>query len=440
MKPPGKPRSWPSSRLPIDRAGSGGGASALRLPHGLRLPFRLASLVRLGCIGIIAWALAHTALAAGDQQPVLRGTGDLGLIVERARGSVQLIDHTRRAALQRVEGLGDLSHASAVFSRDARHAYVFGRDGGLTKVDLLTGRIDKRVIQSGNSIGGAISQDGRYIAAANYTPGGVKIFDSETLELVTEIPALSAVTGTLSKVVGLEDAPGNRFVFSLFEAGEIWLADLSEDARNPKITRYTGIGREPYDALVTPDGRWYVAGLFGEDGIAVLDLWQPELGVRRALPDYGRGEQKLPVYKMPHLETWAVSGNFTFIPGVGRHEVVIVDMNTWEKVGVIPVAGQPVFVMAEPSGRRLWVNFAFPHYDTVQVIDVPSRRIVHSFKPGRAVLHMEFTPRGEHVWISIRDENRVEVYDTAGFRKLAEIPAEAPSGIFFTARAHRMGL
>ncbi|MCU0934173.1 MAG: protein nirF, partial [Thiobacillaceae bacterium] len=308
------------------------------------------------------------------------------------------------------------------------------------KVDLLGGSIVKRVIQSGNSIGGAISQDGRVIAAANYTPGGVKFFDSESLELISEIPAQSQTTGALSKVVGLEDAPGNRFVFSLFEAGETWLAELSEDARNPKITRYTGIGKEPYDALVTPDGRWYVAGLFGEDGIAVLDLWQPEKGVRRALPDYGRGEQKLPVYKMPHLETWAVSGNHTFIPGVGRHEVVIVDMNTWEKVGVIPVAGQPVFVMAEPSGRQLWVNFAFPHYDTVQVIDVPARAVVHSFKPGKAVLHMEFTPRGEHVWISVRDENRVEIYDTASFRKLGEIPAAAPSGIFFSSRAHRMGL
>lgn len=413
------------SPLLADAARARSGTAATGSAKALRI-----ALTVLACI-----VLALPAFATH-----LRGTGDLGLVVERGTGSILLIDTTARKALRRIEGLGDLSHASAVFSRDARYAYVFGRDGGLTKVDLLTGGIVKRVIQSGNSIGGAVSQDGRYIAAANYTPGGVKIFDSETLELVTEIPAKSEVTGTLSKVVGLEDAPGNRFVFSLFEAGETWLADLSEDARNPKITRYTGIGREPYDALVTPDGRWYVAGLFGEDGVAVLDLWQPEKGVRRALPDYGRGEQKLPVYKMPHLETWAVSGNLAFIPGVGRHEVVIVDMNTWEKVGVIPVAGQPVFVMAEPSGRRLWVNFAFPHYDTVQVIDVPSRRIVHGFKPGRAVLHMEFTPRGEHVWISIRDENRVEVYDTASFRKLAEIPAAAPSGIFFSARAHRIGL
>ena len=388
-------------------------------------------------------ACAVLALPAFAQE--LRGTGDLGLVIERAKGSVQLLDTSKKTGLQRIEGLGDLSHASAVFSRDARYAFIFGRDGGLTKIDLLTGNIVKRIIQSGNSIGGAISQDGSILAAANYKPGGVKFFDSETLEPLSEVSARSAITGELSKVIGLEEAAGNRFTFSLFEAGEIWQADLSKDPKNPVITRHTGIGKEPYDALVTGDGRWYIAGLFGEGGngkggIAVLDLWHPERGVKRALPDYGRGEQKLPVYKMPHLETWAVAGNLAFIPGVGRHEVVLVDISTWQKVGTIPVAGQPVFVMAEPTGRKLWVNFAFPHYDTVQVIDVESQAIVHTMKPGKAVLHMEFTPRGEHVWISVRDENRIQVHDTASFEKLAEIPAQSPSGIFFSSRAHRFGL
>ncbi len=390
---------------------------------------------------LTALALVTLALpAVVSHADELRGTGDLGLVVERAQGSIQLIDTTKRALLQRVEGLGDTSHASAVFSRDARYAYVFGRDGGLTKVDLLTGKIVKRVIQSGNSIGGAISQDGRWIAAANYVPGGVKLFDAETLEQVADIPAWSEETKALSRVVGLEDSFNNRFVFSLFDAGEIWLMDIAENPRQPKITKYKGIGNQPYDALVTGDGRWYVAGLYGENGIAVLDLWHPEKGVKRALPDYGRGEEKLPVYKMPHLETWAVAGNLAFIPGVGHHEVVLVDITTWQQVGVIPVAGQPVFVMSDPTGRRLWVNFAFPQYDTVQVIDVESRTVIHTMKPGKAVLHMEFTPRGEQVWLSVRDANRVDIHDTNTFAKLGELPVNAPSGIFFSSRAHRFGL
>ena len=367
-----------------------------------------------------------------------RGTGDLGLVIERVAGSIQVVETTGRTRLGQVAGLGDLSHASVNYSRDERYAFVFGRDGGLTKVDLLEMRIVKRVMQSGNSIGGAISQDGRLIAVANYTPGGVKVFDAETLALLADIPAIDQ-TGKSSKVIGLVDAPGNRFVWSLFEAGEIWVGDLRDPAR-PKLTKFKNIGKEPYDAMITADGRYYLAGLFGEDGLALLDLWNVKAGVKRVLNGYGKGEQKLPVYKMPHLEGWAATGNELLVPAVGRHEVLVIDQSNWNEVGRIAVHGQPVFVVARPDNRQVWVNFAFPHNEVVQVIDVLSRTILKTLKPGKGVLHLEFTPRGEQVWLSVRDENRVEIYDTETFGKIGELPAEKPSGIFFTPRAHRIGL
>jgi len=375
----------------------------------------------------------------------LRGTGDLGIVVERAAGRVMVVENSTRQRLAAVEGLGDLSHASAVFSRDARYAYVFGRDGGLSKVDLLTATVVKRVQQAGNSIGGAISEDGRLVAVANYEPGGVRVFDADTLDPVADIPAeygppaAEGASRPRSKVVGLEDAPGNRFVFSLYDAGEIWIADLSTRS-SPAVRKYTGIGRQPYDALVTPDGRHYIAGLFGEDGLAVLDLWNPDRGVRRMLDGYGRGEQPLPVYKMPHLEGWGFADGKVFLPAIGRHEVLVVDAATWREVGRIPVAGQPVFVMARPDGRQIWVNFALPDNHLVQVLDVPSLAVVSTLTPGKGVLHLEFTPRGEQVWVSVRDLDTVKVYDTGSLKEVGTLPADKPSGIFFTSRAHRIGL
>lgn len=368
----------------------------------------------------------------------VRGTGDLGVVIERATGSVQVVNTTQRTSLKQVNGLGDLSHASIVYSRDARYAYVFGRDGGLTKVDILAGEITKRVIQGGNSIGGAISQDGKLVAVSNYKPGGVKVFDANTLELVDDIPAVYGKDNRQSKTVGLVDAPGQRFVFSLYDAGEIWLVDYSSGKAN--ITKYKDIGLQPYDGLITPDGRYYIAGLFGEDGLAVLDLWHPEKGVKRILKDYGRGTKKMPVYKMPHLEGWAMTDDYAFFPAVGRNEVLVMDRRSWKQVRKIPVHGQPVFVMARPDGRQVWVNYAFPRNDTVQVIDTEKLKIVKTLKPGKAVLHMEFTPRGEHVWISARDAGKVTIYDTASFNALKSLPMAKPSGIFFTNRAHRIGL
>ncbi len=376
-------------------------------------------------LGLVATLMA----TAANAEPT--ATGDLGLVIERAKGSVLLVDQSDRAALARIDGLGDLSHASLVYSPDERFAYVFGRDGGLTKVDIVTRQIVNRVVQAGNAIGGAISDDGRLVAVSNYEPGGVRVFDADTLEMVADIP-------TDSKTIGLVDAPGGRFVFTMWDTGETWIADFANGA--PEITKITDMGKNPYDALITANGRTYITGLFGEDGLTALDLWADNPEPIRVLPDYGRGQQEMPVYKMPHLEGWALTGREFVLPAVGHHEVLWVDADTLAETGRTKTHGQPVFAMARPDGRQVWVNFAHPLNDTIQVIDSVSKQIIHEFKPGPAVLHMEFTPRGHEVWLSVRDANKVMVYDTQTFEKLREIDADSPSGIFFTARAHKTGL
>lgn len=377
----------------------------------------------------LALSLLMTTTALAETKTI--ATGDLGLVIERAKGSVVLIDQSDRAALARIDGLGDLSHASVVYSPDERYAYVFGRDGGLTKVDIVERKIARRVVQGGNSIGGAISDDGKLVAVSNYEPGGVKIFDADTLELVADLP-------TGSKTVGLVDAPGRKFVFTMWDTGETWIADMSSG--EAQITKIPDMGKNPYDALVTANGRTYITGLFGEDGLTALDLWAEKPEPIRVLPNYGRGQEEMPVYKMPHLEGWAHTGAEFVLPAVGHHEVLWIDAKTLEETARTKTHGQPVFAMARPDGRQVWVNFAHPLNDTIQVIDSVSKEIVHEFKPGPAVLHMEFTPRGNEIWVSVRDENKVKIYDTHTFELLREIEADSPSGIFFTARAHRTGL
>ena len=239
---------------------------------------------------ILATAALWTLAVAG---PVLAddpccATGDLGLIVERAAGSLVVVDRSEHAAIGRIEGLGDLSHASLTYSPDERHAYVFGRDGGLTKVDILARRIVKRVVQAGNSIGGAISDDGKLIAVSNYEPGGVRVFDAETLDMVADIPAGA-------KTIGLADAPGRRFIWSLWDTGETWIADFSGEKM--MLTKLADVGKNPFDGVLTDDGRTYLVGLFGEKGVTAIDLWADEPKPVRFLKDYGKTADDLPVYR-----------------------------------------------------------------------------------------------------------------------------------------------
>ena len=153
-----------------------------------------------------------------------KGSGDLGVVIERATGTQPSSTPATRRVLAEVPGLGDLSHASVVFSRDSGTAFVFGRDGALTRVNLLdaphraardAGRqLDRRRGLAGRHAGrgaelparrreGVRREDAR---AGRRHPGRIR-------------------TGRLSRVVGLADLPGQRFVFALFDADQIWVAD-----------------------------------------------------------------------------------------------------------------------------------------------------------------------------------------------------------------------
>jgi protein NirF len=358
-------------------------------------------------------------------------TGDLGLVIERATGSLVLIDRSDRAAVGRIEGLGDLSHATMTYSPDERFAYVFGRDGGLTKVDLLTQTIAARTVQAGNSIGGAISDDGRLVAVSNYEPGGVKVFDAETLALVADIPAAG-------KTIGLVDVPGRRFAWAVWDTGEVFLGDFS--GAEPVVTMIGNAGKNPFDAVLTDDAHTFLVGLFGEKGVTAFDLWTPDTPPQKFLIDYGKTGEDMPVYKMPHLQSWAFTEGQYALPAVGRHEILWVDRESQTQTATTPVHGQPVFIIAQPASPYVWVNFATPLNDVVQVVDSRSHEVVATLTPGKAILHMEFAPRGAEVWISSRDDNKVLIYDTKTREKVGEIAAESPSGIFFTARAHQTGL
>ena len=143
-------------------------------------------------------------------------------------------------------------------------------------------------------------------------------------------------------------------------------------------------------------------------------------------------------YRLRAYDDGSTPGLQLMAPGGER--VLVPDLEAlWKEAARIAVHGQPVFAVAQPGGRRVWVNFAFPDNDVVQVIDTAEMRVLREIRPGRAVLHLEFTPRGEQAWISSRDDGAVVVYDTASFAELARLKAESPSGIFLAARAFMTG-
>lgn len=371
------------------------------------------------------------------------GTASLVVVIERQAGSVLIIDSSRHELLGRISGLGNLTHATVKFSPDARYAYVIGREAQVSKIDLLALKLVKQVDGGKLGIGGVISQDGKYVILSNYVPGEVRILDADTLELVKSIPALYTDAGEKdgkelpSRVVGLVDAPGNLLVFSLMDANSIWVVDAGKK-EFPVIRKFSDVGKMPYDALISPDGRYYLAGFLDSNWMGLLDTWRLDR-VTPILAEQGKGPE-VPLWKIPHLKGWALTGRLAFLPALKREVALVYSTLDWTPLTPVPISGTALYTVVRPDGRQVWVDIIGKNGDLIDVIDVDRMKVIKTLNPGPGATHPQFTSKGEAAYISLMDGGKVVVYDTATFQLLKEFPADHPSGIFFANRAHKFGM
>ena len=399
----------------------------------MRRIFFLGSLFLGGVVGCQPVTGLNRDSAAG-------GIGSRVFVVERSSEALAVYDFDLRRVVGSVSGLGNLHHATMTFSRDLRYGFVSSRSGKLTRIDLATLERAGEIQTSKNSIDIAISQDGRYVATAEYFPGGVSILDARTLKLVSRIPAKGGNIRE-SRVTGIVDAPGNRFVCTLIEAAEIWVIDASRP--DFPVERRIPIGRgEPYDAMITPDGGAYVVGLLNTDQVAILDLRHPEAAATRVSilePDQTY-HRSAPV-KLPHLASWAVAKNKVFVPLAGEKRLAVLDRDTWQFVRSVPLRGHPVYAVRAPGEREVWVSFSGVDDDAfVQVVDAESLEVTRTFRVGTRIYHMDFVPRGSHALITANGDNKLVLVNAATYSIEAEEPIRSPSGVFGVWRAFIMGL
>jgi protein NirF len=387
----------------------------------------------------LALVACATALAADAG-----GIGSRVFVVERASGSLAVYDYIERRLLpERITGLGNLRHATMIFSPDLRFGYLATRSGQVSRIDLHKLEKTGVVFTSENSIDNAISQDGRYIATAEYVPGGLTLLDAASMEVLKRHTATFDAEGIPhpSRVTGVVDAPGNRFVCVLIEGAEIWIVDASKPDF-PIEHRIATRQNNPYDAMITPDGRFYVVGHMESDRVSVLDLTRPGDGILEvSLRDPGIAYDKAMPVKLPHLASWAVAGKWIFVPLVGEDRLAVLDRASWKLVQSIPLRGHPVYAVRSPSEREVWVSFSGEEDDAfVQIVDVESLAVTDTIRVGRRIYHMDFTPRGSHVLISANADDRLFLVNAATHEIEDEQEVASPSGIFGVWRAFRTGL
>jgi protein NirF len=365
------------------------------------------------------------------------------LVVERDSGALAVYDYAERRLLpERIEGLGDLTHATMTFSPDLRHGFLATRSGRLVRIDLATARASGEVQTSKNSIDNAVSHDGRTIAVAEYVPGGITLVDAATLAVKRRHEATFQRGGEAmsSRVTGMVDAPGNKFVCVLIEGQEIWILDASRGDFPIERRIPAGEGM-PYDAMITADGRFYVVGKLGTARIAVLDLAHPTAVREVSLADPEAPAAQEPPKKLPHMASWAVAGRHVFVPLVGEKRMAVLDRETFAFQRSIPLRGHPVYAVRSPTEREVWVSFSGATDDAyLQIIDTERLAVTGELLVGKRIYHLDFTPRGSHVLVTANQDNALFLIDALSRQIVDRQPLRSPSGVFGPWRAFRIGL
>ena len=392
-------------------------------------------------LAVVLFALPLASAYCGRSEGAL---GTRVFVIERATGTVAVVDYREMRLIKRIAVDADLKHASMVFEPGLRYGYIATRSGHLVRVDVERAEPAGRVATSKNSIGLAISQDGRTIAVSEYSPGGVTLVDTRSFQVTQRIEARVNFGGRdiVSRVTGMVDAPDNRFLCALMDADRIWelsptvAADGAPQKYRLNRTFRTAVPG-PFDALITPEGRYYLTGHLRSDRVSLLDLWSATPAVRSV--DTGRSSNRIPV-KMPHMESWSSAGDTLFVPLPGEKKLTMLSGRDFRLLGAVALVGDPVYAVVHPDHREIWVSFSGPEDGKLQIVDTRTKRTRTVLHAGKKIYHLVFTPRGDRALVSSNETNELLIIDTGSLQILKRIPLRSPSGIFGVWRAFESGL
>ncbi len=330
-----------------------------------------------------------------------------------------------------------------------RWAYVRDDGGFVHKVDLYSMKVVRKVRAGLNGTSLAVSGDGRYVAAGSYVPRTMVILDAETLEPVhlLELAGVDPDGRMVTADAGIITATpfANIFVVALEQAGQVWIVDL--DRPGMPVTSIPDVGRHLHDGFLSPDGSIFVVSSYDDNLNAVIDLAQARI------------LRKVPAGCQPHLGSGAVvrqsSGRLL---GIGTNigeadcesfEVTVFDMETFDLVRQVPVAGPTESPAAHPEAPYILVDIvgAGPRANMIQLIDKETLEVAHTLEVAGTLGHShfpEYTARGEFFYVSSRfrgdlssgaPAGRLVIFDSHSLAEIRSIPMDVPAGVFSRSRA-----
>ena len=375
------------------------------------------------------------------------------LVVESGDHHVTMLDGDTFKVISRFKSHYAL-HGGPKFTRDGRFVFFASRDGWISKYDLYNMTYVAEVRAGINTRNIAISDDGKYVAVANYWPESLIILNGSDLSLIKSIPA-RALKGQSSRISAVYNArPRKSFVVALKDVAEIWEVPYSKDAE-PQLTQLVHDYRKDSGELGDLKSGFLQPIHIKTDAILDDFFFSPDyrevIGAARPLDSGRKGKIKngqviqldvrrkiadLDLPGMPHLGSGIVFNykghQVLATPSLREAEVDVIDMSNWKTIKKIKTDGPGFFMRSHENTPYAWSDVFFgPHKDEVHIIDKRTLKIIKTLKPepGKTAAHIEFTKDGRYALLSIMEmDGAIIVYDAKTFKEVKRLPMKRPVG------------
>ena len=285
---------------------------------------------------------------------------DITFATERDASLVDFIDSTTGKVLSRHKA-GFAVHVTVTNKKDPRYAYSISRSGRLTMFDIAApGQPAVASVQVGmESRGLAVSPDGKYILAGNYTPGGAVLCDAHTLEplKVYDTSNVDLIAGGkgASRVAGIADTPyGPYFAMALKDAGSVFIIDYSKKDF-PVVGKAKNIGKILHDCFLNENegedyGRYFMIASQQSDLMGIVDFKTKKLVTKimtgdKTKPHPGQGS------------SWfnkKMGKQLNATNNIRQGLVVIWESPSWKVVKKVKTAGGGLFVGTSEHTPWIW--------------------------------------------------------------------------------------
>ena len=335
---------------------------------------------------------------------------NLILVVERGTGSMVVLDGGTLREIDRFE-TGRV-HGGPKFDRALRRVFAATRDGTVFGYDLARGGLRGKVKVAVNTRNIALSPDGELLAAVNQLPASLLLLDAD-LRPLQSLP----LPGQPS---GVYQVPGEpRFMLTLRDAPLLFFLPYAAHQGERALRRVEL--PEPFEDFTFIPGRPEILASSRE-------------GKRIHRYDYARGRvlASLETEALPHLFSACFFSQgerrLAALNHIGLPRLSIVDLDTFQVVREIPLAGSGYFVRTHEGTPYLWAD---TNSEQIQLVDKRTLEPAGSLTPeaGKKAMHVEFTKDGGRALVSVwNPKGAVVVYDSTSLEETARLPYAMPIG------------